>query len=209
MRIYSHLRIRYIDSELGKAKCNEQQYDFVAFHGTQYFTLLDRNFTFDGLVENYGGYGSKDACIEVQLAPTKVSIICRKYKCVKPKLDMIVQAEFCDGNNPHYSLRMTLEREVQNTILYEELTFTRIDQTQLNFKSNSNYDIIERKTEFSRFNYAHLESRGGGKVCIKGLFLKIGRQKQIDVLNHKRTDFSQTTLRNLNVGSWIGELGDN
>ena len=92
MRIYSHLRIRYIDMELGREKCTEQQFDFVPFHGIQYFTLLDRNFTFDALVENYGGYGSKDACIEVELAPTKVSIICRKFKCIKPKLDMIVQA---------------------------------------------------------------------------------------------------------------------
>ena len=121
---------------------------------------------------------------------------------------LVLQAEFCDGNNPNYALHITLERSVSHTVVFGELSFTRIDHTELTFeRPNKEYDVIEQKTEFSRFTYAHLQSRGGGKVCIKGLFLKIGKQKQIDVLNHQRTDFSQTTLRNLSVGTWIGELG--
>ena len=74
-------------------------------------------------------------------------------------------------------------------------------------RPHKEYDMIEKSTEFSKFTSAHLQAQGNQEVCIKALFLRIGNQKQVDVLNHKRTDFSQTTLRNLSVGTWIGDQG--
>ena len=65
IRVYSHLKIRYIDLETGLSKCIDRGFDFVPFRGDQYFTLYDKNFTFDSLVENYGGYGSKGDCVEI------------------------------------------------------------------------------------------------------------------------------------------------
>ena len=80
--------------------------------------------------------------------------------------------------------------------------------TELVFnRPHKEYDMIEKSTEFSKFTSAHLQALGSQEICIKALFLRIGHQKQVDILNHKRTDFSQTTLRNLSLGSWIGGQG--
>ena len=65
IRVYSHLKISYIELETGRSKCTDRGFEFVQFRGDQYFTLYDKNFTFDALVENYGGYGSKGDCVEI------------------------------------------------------------------------------------------------------------------------------------------------
>lgn len=65
IRVYSLIKVSYIDVRTGQTKCTAKNYHFVRFVGEQYFTLLDRNFTFDAVVENFGGSGSKEDCIEM------------------------------------------------------------------------------------------------------------------------------------------------
>ena len=65
LRVYSHIKVSYIDVRTGQTKCTAKNYHFVEFVGDQYFTLLNKNLTFDAVVENFGGSGSKEDCIQM------------------------------------------------------------------------------------------------------------------------------------------------